>query len=239
MAKKRKQISEELSLKFKALPEKAANAFIQFVESIISPRNFNDKLITIEMIVQQPKLKDWQYIHSDGFIRLTGGKEFKYCGQWNVEYPYIDENGVFIENNITMEMPEGTPDCIRTLYRKTTGVAYLLTCVVDGVEYILKIGMTGKTMAERESSYNCGNIANRYNGTCSTTNFKIKQSLASGLTFNVYAVDCSADNKTYNDGKRTSPEFAGPLPEAVEYLLNEDFADTFGKKPLLNTQVGK
>lgn len=240
MAKRRKQIFEELREKFKALPKKAENAFIAFVESIIKPRNFNDKLITVEMIVQQPKLDDWSYINSEGFVnQLMGGKTFVYCGKWKVEYPYIDEEGVFIENNIEMEMPDDVPECIVELYKKTTGIAYLLTCVVDGIEYILKIGMTGKTMSDRQSSYNCGNIVNRYNGTCSTTNFKIKQSLASGLTFNVYALDCSADNKSYTDGKRITPKFSGPLPEAVEYLLNEDFADTFGHKPLLNTQTGK
>ena len=240
MSKNRKELSEELKGKIaKLFPSSIKSGFHAFLNELIKTKNHNDRIITVEDIVMQPKYDDFKFIRGEEFKIATNNKSFLDCGEWSVDYPYIDVDGTFIENNIVMKMRENGYGDIENLYRKTKGVVYILTCTIDDVEYIIKIGQTGKTMEERQSSYNCGNAVNRYNGTCSTTNFRIKQSLASGLVFNIHVLDCSTDNKVYTIGKYSSVEVAGGMPIGYEDILNQAFYDEFKQKPLLDIQTKK
>ena len=238
MSNKRKELNEEVKREIKRL----FNSFgfgVEFLNEFIKTKNKNDQIITVEDIMKQPKYEDFKFIQDETFVKETNGKKFVYCGKWSVDKPYFDINDTFIENNIVMKMAENEHDDVETLYKRVKGVVYILTCEIDGIEYIIKIGQTGKTMEERQSSYNCGNSVNRRNGTCSTTNFRIKQSLANGLVFNIHVLDCSADNKVYRIGKYYSVEVAGGMPMGYEDILNQAFYDEFNQKPLLDIQTKK
>lgn len=240
MSNKRKELNEEVKREIKRLFNKYGFG-VEFLNEFIKTKNKNDQIITVEDIVKQPRFEDFDFIRSKDFLSATKGKKFEYCGEWSVDKPYFDIDDTFIENNIVMKMKENGHNNveIETLYKRTKGVVYILTCVIDGIEYIVKIGQTGKTMEERQSSYNCGNGVNRRNGTCSTTNFRIKQSLANGLVFNIHVLDCSADNKIYTIGEFTSVEVAGGMPVGYEDILNQAFYKKFNQKPLLDIQTKK
>lgn len=58
-------------------------------------------------------------------------------------------------------------------YENIEGAVYLF--VIN--DKILKLGKTDTSMKKRIQSYNCGKKQYRTNGTCSTTNYKVLQSL--------------------------------------------------------------
>ena len=90
-------------------------------------------------------------------------KDFKYKDMFKLLcylVPEVDKERIIIEDS-----GDGLID--------KKGILYLL--VLDGK--ILKVGSSTVSFKERVSSYNCGKKAFRNNGTCSTTNYFVLQSL--------------------------------------------------------------
>lgn len=128
-----------------------------------------------------------------------------------------------------------SPEAERT-FNQSLGVSYLLTCVIDGKEYIIKIGSSRTTFKQRLGSYNCG-VVNNWR-TASTTNIKILQSMVTNrINLNLYLFDCSQDLYVIDwHGVRSVP-FATPKALAVEDIMIKQFIKQFGHKPLANVQA--
>lgn len=99
---------------------------------------------------------------------------------------------------------------------------------------ILKIGNTITTISARVQSYNCGKQAFRNNGTCSTTNYFILQSLLNiNTVVKVYAY--FPKMVKYNIfGKSGAERF--PSPKAVEKEVLRRFKIKHDKIPIGCTQ---
>ena len=110
------------------------------------------------------------------------------------------------------------------------GLVYVLC--IDGK--ILKIGCTITAFEKRVQSYNCGRRRFRANGTCSTTNYFILQSLLNiGKTVDVYVYFPAI--KKYNIfGTKGEERF--PSPKAVEKEVLARFVKRHGKVPIGCTQ---
>ena len=221
----------------KSFPKDGNGEDIANWNNSVLDKNPNDEILTKEKIKREATLlDDFKFIKGYEFRSVAG--EFVKVGTLTCNKPVYAENitPYLEESNIVF-----TPINERSnvLVNNKRGVAYLITTVIDGKEYLVKNGQTGKTMIERVSSYNSGNNLNRFNGTCSTTNYKFKQTIACGVTMNLYIIDCSRDNSTLSIGKYTSSETPGALPIQIEELINQAHQDEFGKKMIGNTQTKK
>ena len=106
------------------------------------------------------------------------------------------------------------------------GLVYVLC--IDGK--ILKIGCTTMAFKKRVQSYNCGRRHFRANGTCSTTNYFILQSLLNiGKTVDVYAYFPVMKKYTIFG---TKGEERFPSPKAVEKEVLARFVKRHGKVPI-------
>lgn len=228
---------------FDNLPENfSGEDYANWLNTILI-KNPNDEILTKEKIVKDATLlKDFEIIHDPEFISHPKGGEFVFCGEIKCEKPtihrdlttYLDENA--IEWSRATDKPK---EIVNTLYYATKGVVYIFTCIIDGDEYLIKIGETGEVMKDRIGSYDCGNALNRFNGTCSTTNYKFKQSLASGLILRVYLLDCSKYNSKLKICGITSCETSSAVPRQIEEILNKAYEQQYGKKPVGNVQTKK
>ena len=124
-------------------------------------------------------------------------------------------------------------------------VSYILTCVINGVEYVFKIGQSRKNWIERLNSYNCGKKKYRdKGGTNSTTNYKILQSICNiqkfhpEITFNVYLY--GQDNKEEIIWKGINSGMSSPdlrISLAVEHILLALCQKVYNHIPIGNDQV--
>ncbi|UUD34800.1 hypothetical protein NPA07_03185 [Mycoplasmopsis caviae] len=128
-----------------------------------------------------------------------------------------------------------TSNNAQNIFNNSMGVAYLMTCEVEGVERIIKIGQTRNSFKDRLQSYNCGSVNNWR--TASTTNIKLKQSMVcTRLPITLYLYDCGK-LETFEWYGITSVPFANSFSLAVEDIMIKAFIKQFGQKPLINIQA--
>lgn len=204
---------------------KKGDDYILSLGKIFPLDNINDNPFTEEDIRKQPELKDFKF---------SGVEDYKYICKLKARPMTITKDGKRINEKI---LPKEFADSeAERIFKRALGVSYLLTCVVDGKEHIIKIGSSRTTFSKRLGSYNCG-VVNNWR-TASTTNIKILQSMVTTrLEYNLYLYDCSEDLVIIDwRGVRSVP-FASPKALAVEDIMVKKFIEQFGSKPLANVQA--
>ncbi|GMO60885.1 MAG: hypothetical protein Ta2D_06620 [Rickettsiales bacterium] len=110
------------------------------------------------------------------------------------------------------------------------GLVYVF--VIDN--YIFKIGHTTTSIKDRIQSYNCGKVEYRINGTNSTTNYFVLQSLLNiNKIVNVYAF-FPEQPKYELFGKKYQDSF--PVSKRAENVILNKFIEKHNKKPVGCTQ---
>lgn len=204
---------------------KQGQKYIESLSLVYNLNNRNDNPFSREDIVKQPQLKDFTF---------DGVKEYKFICNLTAR-PMTIRNDV--RKNEKILATDFADDDAKRLFYKALGVSYLLTCVIDSKEYIIKIGSSRTTFEKRLGSYNCGVVYNWR--TASTTNIKILQSMvATRLTFRLYLCDCSNDPYYLKNWHgEDSVAFASPKALAVEDIMVKRFIKQFGHRPLANVQA--
>ncbi|MCY4418225.1 MAG: GIY-YIG nuclease family protein [Cytophagales bacterium] len=111
-----------------------------------------------------------------------------------------------------------------------SGMVYIL--VIEGM--IFKIGSTIKAIEDRVQSYNCGKKEYRRNGTCSTTNYFVLQSILN-IEKIVEVYTYYPEMKGYQIfGEEGSDRF--PTPKIVEKKVLKEFKKRHGQLPIGCTQ---
>lgn len=169
--------------------------FVSALGKIIPIRNRNDEPFICADILRQPKLESFKFYNANN----TKDRKFEFVCNLKASAIVLNLSG---KNWINEKIKTEPADLAKAQNNFSTykGVAYIITCQIGIDEYIIKFGSTRKTMQERLSSYNCGTTRARSNGTCSTTNFKMMQSLVAcreGTTFKLYCCFCG-DAKSFN-----------------------------------------
>lgn len=203
---------------------KSGAEYIEALSNVFDLVNRNDMPFTIDDIRNEPTL---------GEFRFAGVKDYEYV--CDLKARPLRLHGTKRENEKILVVNFANDKAIE-IFQNSKGVSYLITCVIDGEEHIIKIGQTRTPFRDRLQSYNCGTVNNWR--TASTTNFKILQSMVTTrLTFRLYLYDCSdAPYKiTWHD--IDSIEFASPKALAIEDIMVKQFIQEFGKKPLANIQA--
>ena len=204
---------------------KKGDDYILSLGKVFPLDNINDNPFTIEDIKKQPVLSDFKF---------DGVEDYKYICKLKARPMTITQDGKRINEKI---LPENFADTeAERIFKKALGVSYLLTCVIEDKEHIIKIGSSRTTFSKRLGSYNCG-VVNNWR-TASTTNIKILQSMVTTrLEYNLYLYDCSQDLVIIDwRGVRSVP-FASPKALAVEDIMVKKFIEQFGFKPLANVQA--
>jgi len=197
------------------------------LERIFALDNKNDRPFLKDEIIMQPTLQEFDF---------EGKKEFIYTCELKAKPLTIENNKRKNERIEALNFSQDSED----VFTSHIGMAYIITCLVDGKEHIIKIGQTRKTFKERLGSYNCGVVYNWR--TASTTNIKILQSLLASRscgTFKLYLCDCSTDPYQLNWYGVDSSLYATPKSLAVEEIMLRRFIQQFGRKPLANIQTDK
>lgn len=204
---------------------KQGQDYLDALARIFPLDNINDNPFTIEDIKQQPELRDF---------RFPGLIDYKYICKLTVRPMVITNENRRINEKISPI--EFVNEEAEKTFNQSLGVSYLLTCVLDGKEHIIKIGSSRTTFKQRLGSYNCG-VVNNWR-TASTTNIKILQSMVTNrVDLNLYLFDCSQDLYVIDwYGVRSVP-FATPKALAVEDIMIKQFIEQFGHKPLANVQA--
>lgn len=204
---------------------KKGQDYLDALARIFPLDNINDNPFTINDIKQQPELRDF---------RFPGLIDYKYICKLSVRPMVITTDNIRINEKIS-PIEFASQEAERT-FNQSLGVSYLLTCVIDGKEHIIKIGSSRTTFKQRLGSYNCG-VVNNWR-TASTTNIKILQSMVTNrINLNLYLFDCSQDLYVIDwHGVRSVP-FATPKALAVEDIMIKQFIEQFGHKPLANVQA--
>lgn len=199
--------------------------YINALGNVFNLNNRNDNPFLREDIISQPTLNEFSF---------SGKNEYQYvCKLKATPMTIIQDkrkNEKIIASNFVDEKA-------KLLFEKALGVSYLITCVIDNKEHIIKIGSSRTTFKARLGSYNCG-VVNNWR-TASTTNIKILQSMvATRLEFNLYICDCS-DEPYYLIGwhGQNSVPFASPKALAVEDIMVKKYIEQFNKRPLANVQT--
>ena len=200
--------------------------------------NENDKPFLDSDILEQPTLDEFRK-------RFKALDEFKFVCKLKANPMKLDSSGELIKTGRKKSKEEIVAiafanNDVKKVFETSIGVAYIITCLIDGKNYIIKIGQTGGTFDDRLGSYNCGYVKNWR--TASTTNIKIVQSfVATRREFNLYLRDCGDLAKPIKWARRsTNTAIASPLPEAIENICLQVFSKKFdGKKPLANIQTKK
>lgn len=202
---------------------KSGDDYINALSAVFNLKNKNDKPFSVEDIKQQPTLDQFSF---------SGKNEFVFTCLLRTTPMKIENNIRKNEKIIPVNFANTTQE---NIFYKALGVAYMLTCVIDGKEHIVKIGCSRNTFKDRLGSYNCG-VVNNWR-TASTTNIKILQSfLTTRLDFKLYLCDCSEPYQINWHGV-LSPKFALPKYLAVEDIMIKQFIKQFGYKPLANIQA--
>lgn len=199
--------------------------YIEALKKLYELKNKNDKPFTTKDIIESPLLKDFKF---------EGVKKFKFICNLEAAPMTIEMNDK--KKNEKIVAKNFVSDAEKKIYRKSMGVTYLITCVIDKNEHIIKIGSTRTAFKDRLKSYNCGTISNWR--TASTTNIKMLQSMiTTRKTFNLYIIDCSWDQQTYNLCGIESVPFASSRALAYEDILVKEYIKQFKQKPLANVQT--
>lgn len=204
---------------------KSGDQYINSLGRVFSLVNRNDKPFTIEDIKRQPELKDFLF---------AGVVDYRFI--CNLEATPMTINASNKRKNEKIHPNNFVGPEEQSIFDSALGVSYLITCVLEGKEYIIKIGSSRKTFKDRLQSYNCGCVYNWR--TASTTNIKILQSMVTTRAlFKLYIYDCSDDLYVIDwRGVRSVP-FASPKALAVEDIMVKKFIEQFGIKPLANVQA--
>lgn len=202
---------------------KEGQAYIDALSVLYPPKNANDRPFTLEEIKRQPLLTDFNF---------SGLSEFKYVCNLTASPLIISEGLRSNEKILAIDFQNSEA---KRLYDQTLGVVYILTCVINDNEHIVKIGCSRTTFKQRLGSYNCGTVNNWR--TASTTNIKILQSFQSTRAiFKLYLYDCGAAEKFTWHGVESVP-FSSQKIYAVEDILVKKFQEIFHQKPLANVQT--
>lgn len=198
--------------------------YIQALSGIFPLKNANDKPFTIEDIIKQPTLQEFNF---------SGVQDFKFiCNLKAKPLKIINdnrENEKIIAYNFVDKEAEET-------FSNILGVTYIITCVINKKEHIIKIGSSRTTFKKRLASYNCG-VVNNWR-TASTTNIKILQSMVTTrLVFKLYLYDCNEGTLSYTWRGIESVPFASPKALAVEDIMVKQYYKQFKAKPLANVQT--
>lgn len=205
---------------------KKGEDYINALSNIFTIRNRNDKPFAARDVARQPTIEDFNF---------SGLKEFQYICELKAEPMILDIFGARIKNEKIMPRNFANKKA-ESIFKNSLGVAYMLTCVIDGKEHIVKFGQTRTPFKSRLGSYNCG-VVNNWR-TASTTNIKILQSfLATRLTYKLYIRDCSEDVVTFLWAGEKSVPFASPISLAIEDICMKKFVDKYGRPPLANVQA--
>ena len=205
--------------------QKSGDDYIVALSRVFSLVNRNDKPFTLSDIESQPTLESFSF---------SGKNEFrKVC---TLELYPLEFNPVTGKRkNETIKAINFVSDDAKRVFETSLGVAYLMTCKVNGIERIIKIGQTRNTFKDRLSSYNCGCVTNWR--TASTTNLKLKQSMVvTRKNIELYLFDCQR-TETFEWHGVTSVPFASPFSLAVEDIMIKQFILQFRRKPLINIQA--
>ena len=205
--------------------QKSGEAYISALSQVFSLVNRNDKPFTLSDIEQQPTLEAFSF---------SGKEEFKKTCSL-VLYPLEYDPITRKRKNETIKAINFVSSEAKKVFNTSLGVAYLMTCKINGVERIIKIGQTRNTFKDRLNSYNCGCVTNWR--TASTTNLKLKQSMvATRQQIELYLFDCQK-TETFEWHGVTSVPFASPFSLAVEDIMIKQFILQFNQKPLINIQA--
>ncbi|AZG68648.1 GIY-YIG nuclease family protein [Mycoplasma struthionis] len=189
--------------------------------------NKNDKPFTLEDVKEQPELKDFKF---EGII------DFQYICKLKIRPLEIVNDIVTNEKILAFDFVNKETE---NVFKKSLGVVYMITCVSDGKEHIIKFGQTRTTFKERLNSYNCGTVTHWR--TVSTTNIKIVQSMittyTTQTTYKLYIYDCSDDFYSFNWHGVESKKIATPKSIAAEDIIIKKFVEAFSKKPLANVHA--
>jgi hypothetical protein len=203
---------------------KTGDDYVNALNLIFGSKNINDRPFTIKDIAKQPKINDFKF---------AGLREFTYICDLKAEPLRINEKERINERIVAINFYDKEK---QNMFEQSLGVAYLLTCILDGNEHIVKIGQSRTSFKKRLQSYNCG-VVNNWR-TASTTNIKILQSfVATREKFKLYILDCSKDVQIYDWHGVKSVPFASSKALAYEDILIKEFIKSFGKKPLANVQA--
>ena len=205
--------------------QKSGQEYIVALARVFSLDNKNDNPFTIDDIVKQPTLSSFKFEGKNDFKRIC-----------TLELtPLVYDPVTKKRQNETIKAIKFVSADALKVFNSSLGVAYLMTCTIDGIERIIKIGQTRNTFKDRLSSYNCGCVNNWR--TASTTNLKLKQSMVvTRLPVNLYLYDCQKTEVFEWHGVKSVP-FASPFSLAVEDIMIKEFIKQYGKKPLINIQA--
>ena len=106
---------------------KKGQDYLDALARIFPLDNINDNPFTINDIKQQPELRDF------GFQGLI---DYKYICKLSVRPMVITTDNRRINEKI-FPIEFASPEAERT-FNQSLGVSYLLTCVIDGKEYVIK-----------------------------------------------------------------------------------------------------
>lgn len=205
---------------------KKGENYVDALSSIFKIKNRNDKPFVEREVMRQPTIDDFNFV---------GLKEFQYICELKAEPMYLDFYGARIKNEKIFPKNFANKEAER-IFRSALGVAYMITCSIDGKEHIIKFGQTRTPFKSRLSSYNCG-VVNNWR-TASTTNIKILQSfLATRLIYKLYIRDCSDDVVKFTWAGEESVPFASPISLAIEDICMKKFVAKYGRPPLANVQA--
>lgn len=203
---------------------KQGNEYIEALSKLFNITNKNDKPFTEDDVISQPTLNDFNFLGKNDFI---------FCCELKAKPMTIIND---IRKNEMIKASNFANDKVKQFFETALGVSYMLTCPLDEVEYIVKIGQTRTPFKKRLQSYNCGCVFNWR--TASTTNIKILQSMVTTrLVYKLYICDCSEDKTTIIWHGIESVPFASPKSLAVEDIMVKKFIEQFNKKPLANVQT--
>lgn len=204
---------------------KIGDEYIKSLGRVFSLDNRNDKPFTIEDIKKQPLIGDFHF---------AGLLDYRFICKLKARPMTINENDKRANEKI---LPYAFPSVEEeNIFNNSLGVSYILTCLLDDKEYIIKIGSSRKTFKDRLQSYNCGCVYNWR--TASTTNIKILQSMVTTRAeFKLYLYDCSDEVYVIDWRGVRSVQFASPKALAVEDIMVKKFIEQFGDKPLANVQA--
>ncbi len=201
--------------------EDFVNAFMQ----IMPGTNQNDTPFTKTQIVLQ---------HTWDEFSFSGKEDFIYICDLRADAMILKPD---IRNwdNEKIYPHNFTSKANKEIFDKYIGGAYVLTCVINNHEYIVKFGSTRTPFKARLGSYNCGVINNLR--TASTTNIKILQSfVACNTSFKLYFYPCGESASIEWRGEKSVP-FATSKPLAVEDIMVKKYMEQFNQKPLSNIQA--
>lgn len=208
---------------------KSGDDYVEALKAVLTLVNRNDVPFTEREIREQPTIQEF---------KLSGLVEFQYVCDLCAKPMIVNKIGEREANEKIVPTNFQSQKC-KNIFEKSLGVAYLITCVINDAEHIIKIGQTRTPFVKRLQSYNCGTVNNRKSGTCSTTNFKLTQSfVTTRRPFKLYIRDCSDDKQCYMWSGIKSVPFSSSLSLAIEDIAIKEFIRQFGRPPLDNIQSG-